>query len=133
MKLYVAAPWAKKAAAVLAKRRCEARGFRVVSTWTEQPDSEDAAFAERSPVDYALSDWRELCDADALLLLFPQVVSMGKATEFGAALALSIPVIIVGDDGTKGRNIFYHLPGVEFAVSIDEALNRLRDMTRTMD
>lgn len=128
LKLYLAAPWVRKASARVAKGYCTRRGIKVVSTWTEQPDEDQNRSDVKDPADFqrfALSDWRELCMADAVVLLFPQLSSQGKSTELGGALMAGKQVVIVGDDGTRSRNIFYHMPQIRFADTLPEAVDWL--------
>lgn len=102
MTVYLAAPWARKPSAIMAKRFLQFYGIDVVSTWTEQADTDDPVEMRRN----AMSDRDELYRADVLVLLNLQK-SDGKATEMGMALGLEKPVIVVG--GREG-NIFYWLP-----------------------
>lgn len=130
-RIYVAAPWKHKVSALGTKAWLMQQGFHVTSTWTEQPDSEEAAERARPLSSYAMSDLDELLDANVLILTHPQQCSQGKATEFGIAYARFMagkmrPPIVVGDDGTKKGNIFYHLPHVVFVESIADAIEVLR-------
>jgi hypothetical protein len=133
-RIYVAAPWVKKIAALGVKAYLVSQGLQVTSTWTEQPDgaNDDPSQRTRTMAEYAMSDLNELLNANVLVLLHPQVCSQGKASEFGIAYNRFMTghmrhLYVVGDDGTKKGNVFYHLPHVTFveaAVDVVSALKR---------
>jgi hypothetical protein len=116
-RVYLAAPWACKEAAQLAKAALQSAGLNVVSTWTEQPDEDAPGLTDK--VRRAVSDWSELRSADAFVLLSLER-SSGKETEMGGAVMAGKRVIVVGDEG--GNNVFYNLPEVERVDTLNEAI-----------
>lgn len=122
MKVYLAAPWKYKHAASATKDILVSQGFRVVSTWTEQPNEEVLPPAELRR--FAQSDWDELREADTLVLL-AYTKSEGKATELGGALAWGHRIVVVADDDQVAHNVFYHLPRVTVVPSLGLAMAHL--------
>ena len=120
MRVYIAAPWTRKAEAQYAADQCVAAGLRVSSTWhgPDHPDTTDPAELQRQ----ARHDINGVTWADALIILNLEK-SEGKATEMGFALGLGMPVVAVGN---RSNNIFYHLPEVRIVDTIEEAINALR-------
>lgn len=118
MKIYLAAPWVDQAVARDAKNYLTSRGLHVVSTWTEQADTTNDEEMQAN----ALSDWRELNEADTIVLLALHK-SEGKATEFGGALMAGKRAIVVSR--TRDGNIFYHMPQVILQPSIEKAADYL--------
>ena len=123
IKIYVAAPWGCKPDALVAQRQFEAAGFEVTSRWitthedAEYSDLADPAHAEMF-AQHAIDDVRDVQASDVFVIL-NLALSEGKATEFGIAYMLGIPVIVVGP---CSRNLFYRLPGVFQADSVAEAI-----------
>lgn len=118
MRIYIAAPWVRRREARLASEIVEAAGHQVVSRWlTVHGGNDDPAVLARE----AQNDIDDVRAVEALILLNYQK-SEGKAVETGIALALAMPIIVVG----KPTNIFHHLPDVVLVDTLDEALEFLR-------
>lgn len=121
MKIYIAAPWVRRREARLAADLVEAAGHTVVSRWlTLHGDSTDPAVLAQE----AQNDIDDLCEANALVLLNYEK-SEGKAVETGIALAVAMPIIVVG----KRSNIFHYLRDVILVDTLDEALEFLKGVT----
>ena len=120
MRIYLAAPWARRDDARAAKAQFQTAGFTVVSTWTEQQDTENPLQMSLN----AQSDEQQLLSAEAIVLL-NLCKSEGKATEWGIARQAGKLCVLVGP---QEGNIFYHLPGVVQFDSVDEAIQYLTVM-----
>ena len=112
MKVYIAAPYELRDHAISVMHHLEALGHEVTSSWLKGVDQNDDATARK--------DLADVRSADLLLLINPAEYA-GKGTggrhvEVGYALALEIPVVIVG----VRSNIFYYLQRVRVIVSVGE-------------
>lgn len=118
MKIYVAAPWVRKAEARQAAEALLAQGHEITSRWKWlHGESEDQAVLAQE----AQNDIDDIHEADALVLLNLEK-SEGKAVETGYALASYKPVIVLG-----GRsNIFHHLPRVLHVSTMDQLFASLK-------
>jgi nucleoside 2-deoxyribosyltransferase len=120
MKVYVAAPWVRKAEARQVANTLLSEGHDVISRWLWlHGDSDD-------PVTLANEAQNDIDDLDAadVLLLVNLEQSEGKAVETGVMLAQGKPVVVIG-----GRsNIFHHLPRIHHVHTIDQAINRLKEI-----
>lgn len=117
-RVYLAAPWAQKMEASIAKQRLIAAGLDVVSGWTERENT-PAEIAPERMREQAELDRDEVNVADVLVILGLSK-SEGKATEMGMALARGKRVILVKSDCVG--NIFYNLPNVQRVDTLDEAI-----------
>jgi nucleoside 2-deoxyribosyltransferase len=106
MKFYVAASLKHEAAAKAVMDALRARGHEITFDWVaeeergvEWTDEKRRAVAEME-IDGA-------ADADALVFIAPG--GRGAHCELGAALALGVPVLLVGD---WEFSLFYYHPGV---------------------
>lgn len=106
LKVYIAAPFPLKAAAIELMKFVEAGGHAVTSTWlrvNDMPDSDEAARLD-------LADVRR---ADVLVALNPPgwetKGSGGRHVELGSALTLGRPVILLG----PRTNTFHHHSDVQ--------------------
>lgn len=116
--IYLAAPWAHKAEARIARMALQDAGHTVTSDWIDQHD--DTA----NPVDLAeqaIHDFHQVRKADILVIL-NLAKSEGKATELGVALASGKPVFLVGP---RTINIFYHMPAVHQVDTVQEVIDAL--------
>lgn len=120
-KIYVAAPWARKAEAQAAARQFEEAGFITVSRWLrEHDDTTDHILLQKE----AFHDIEDIHRADVLVLLNLER-SEGKSFEAGIAWTWGTPVIVVG---TREGNIFYHLPTMQLARDVEGAISLLKAM-----
>lgn len=128
LKVYVAAPWVAKDQALVAKQAFETAGIEVTARWITRDTPADISArynaGETNPADdqhlteEAINDVEDVIKADLFVILNLDK-SEGKATEMGMAYALGMPIILVGQ---RTRNIFYHLPHVFRADSVEKAI-----------
>ena len=117
MKVYIAAPWVQKEAAIAAANKFRAAGFGIVSKWFEPREGD-----MHDPATFRLqadNDLEELSAADILVVL-NLGKSEGKAVEQGYALAIGLPIIVVGD--LSITNIFQYLDGFKSVSTVEEAV-----------
>ena len=114
MKVYIAAPYPCLIDARYAMLDLQAAGFEVTSRWITVSGNEGNEWAHK--------DLQDVARSDVLLALNPprwkNIGTGGRHVEFGWALALGIPTIIVG----KRSNIFHHLDTVHVVTSVQEAI-----------
>jgi len=126
IKVYIAAPWVRKAEALETQEKCEAAGLEVTSCWIKYHP--EVLIGSNTPEELSMlseqaeADLADLEDADAVIYLNLQK-SEGKATELGYAVALNKFIILVGD---RKNNIFLHLPEVIKVDTIEEAITFLQ-------
>lgn len=102
MKLYLAAPWARREEAQRMSKVLEAAGHTITWKWWEHETSDhDVAQMEKD----AIHDYRGVCNADVVVLL-NLMTSEGKAVEQGIAIARGIPIVAMGNHPS---NIFQNL------------------------
>lgn len=117
IRIYLAAPWSSRDLAGDWARGLRDLGYTIVSTWHDAPPEMNEPDAPTRETVYgplsdkalqaiAVRDMSELNTADVLVLL-DTGVSEGKATEFGVALTLGIPRIVVVFPGVPLTNGFY--------------------------
>ena len=119
MRIYLAAPFNRKADTQKARAQFEAAGIDVKSDWIDfHPDGVvDAAELQRQ----AYKDLAQIDAADAFVVLNLEV-SEGKASEFMFAYCNEIPCISVGPT----PNIFHHLKNVIRVETVEEAIAELQ-------
>lgn len=124
MKIYVAAPWVRKADAIQAGELLKAAGHEITSRWFEHEgdpnDPTGATVASHIIRQQARDDMEDVVSADVVVVLNLEK-SEGKAVETGIAIAMGVPVVSVG----KRSNIFQSL-GKE-VVTLEDAIEYLRD------
>lgn len=121
MKIYLAAPWAHRHTLPPLVAQIRAAGHTLTSRWHDQwahVDSHDPVVM-RGEAQYDLDDVRE---AETVLVLNLEK-SEGKAVEQGYALALHIPIIVVGD---TRFNVFQYLDTVRLVPDLPSALALLQ-------
>lgn len=122
-RVYLAAPWANRSDAALAKSKFEGAGFEVTSRWidghTEAKISDPACFEILQQ--QALDDLSDILRSDVFVILNLQK-SEGKATEMGFAYAIGKPIILVGK---RTINVFYFLPFVTVVKTVEDAIELL--------
>ena len=126
MRIYVAAPWADCVHADKFATTLEDQGHTITHKWWV---AEEKGF--NYPLDKdlfrqcAIDDFVAIHTADRVIVLNTQKrgeETSGKAVETGIALALRIPVIVIG----KWTNIFHYFPGVKLVETEEEALEAIR-------
>ena len=114
---YLAAPWSRRHLMPGIAQTLAARGVRVLSTWDRYPDTTDPGILSTC----AQRDFDEVQQAVFFVLLYPHIVSMGKSVELGRALTLRKRVIVVDPQISRAGCIFYHLPQIHYAPSVQAA------------
>jgi nucleoside 2-deoxyribosyltransferase len=101
MTVYIAAPYPEREAAIGIMMMLEAAGIEVTSTWLRGLDEMNEEYARR--------DLTDVARADALVAWNPpgwwEKGTGGRHVEFGYALALGMPIILIGERS----NIFHFL------------------------
>lgn len=122
LKVYIAAPWVAKNEALEAQKKFEEAGMEVTSHWIKYHPTVSIEGADSTDINelqtQAIEDVEDIIKSDVFVIL-NLALSEGKATELGLAYGLGIPIILVGK---RDRNIFYHLPEVYQADTVDEAV-----------
>ena len=122
MRIYIAAPWTHKADAARVASLLEAAGHTITKRWWEHREVPGYLTADHSNDDelteQALQDIDGVLTADVFVLLNYEK-SEGKAVETGIALAVGIPIIVVG-----GRSNLFHYLDVTLATeaTLDRAI-----------
>ena len=127
MRIYIAAPWADRPRATAFAERLEARGHTITHKWWVDEEKEtnyklDKVYFRQCAID----DFVAIHTAERVVVLNTQKrgeETSGKAVETGIALALQIPVIVVGE----WTNVFHYFPGVRLVESEEEALEAIRE------
>ncbi len=105
LKVYIAAPYEERGYAITVKALLETAGFEVPAQWL-------AAGGDQLTDAGARMDLADVADANVLLALNPtwwkERGTGGRHVEFGYALALGKPVILLGEPS----NIFHLLSSV---------------------
>ncbi len=129
MRVYVAAPWARKPEAIEAGKLITAAGHTVTSRWFDHPgsltDSNGLTYHDAVIRQQAKEDIFDVLSSEAVVVLNLQK-SEGKACETGVALIAEIPVISVG----PRLHIFQSL-GTEVA-TIEDAILELARLANSL-
>lgn len=130
-RVYVAASWFRKAEMVGVQERLEREGYKVVSTWPNEPDGphhtqDTVRYTDAYLEDVAVRDKHEIQSCDVLLFFAnnpktPQIGG-GRHFELGYATGQGKDVIIVG----SAEHVFWHLPEFMHASTWRDVLNHLR-------
>lgn len=119
MKVYIAAPYPLRDKAATMMRVLELKGIEVTSRWLKAPDT--------MCDEHARKDLDDVAAADLLLAFNPdgwgEKGTGGRHVEFGYALALGKPILLVGER----TNIFHHLSNV---TQIDELQDFIKHVQR---
>ena len=127
MRIYLAAPWADRdKAQEFAEKRLEPIGHTITHKWwVAEEKGSNYALDEDLFRRCAIDDFVAIYTADLVVVLNTQKrgeETSGKAVETGIAIALHIPVIVVGG----WTNVFHYFPGVRLVGSEEEALEAIR-------
>jgi hypothetical protein len=117
MKVYIAAPWKRKAEARVAADRLRDAGYTITSRWIDVHG--DTTDPEQLEIE-AGNDLEDIEAADYFVLLNLEP-SEGKAVETGIALIEDIPIIGVG----KPSNVFHYLPEIVWVDTLTDAIDAL--------
>lgn len=121
MRIYIAAPWVRKAEAIAVGEQFKAAGHIVTSNWFHHEDTGALGDSAGNSITHeerkrqATVDLADVLSSDALVVLNLEK-SEGKAVETGIALVAGLKVISVG----PRSNIFQSL-AIEVA-TVEEAL-----------
>jgi nucleoside 2-deoxyribosyltransferase len=127
VKVYIAAPWVRKAEAISAGREFEAAGHLVTSRWFYHGDGGNAMDSTgiTQPIEdireQAWGDIEDVCGSDVLVVLNLEK-SEGKAVETGIALMNNIPIVSVGTRSNIFQTLAIEVETVQEAIA---ALDRL--------
>ena len=119
MRIYVAGPWAHRHKAKDAAQTLREAGHKIVSRWHDiwaDADTTDPLMLEQE----AAMDLQDVDASDVVVVLNIEK-SEGKALEQGFALALGIPVVVVG----ARSNVFHYLPEVTIQPDLASAIEYL--------
>lgn len=140
VRVYLAAPYYRKAEIQEYKNFLQTLGIEVTSRWMEEahaPKTQMGEVAEDLHVTYALNDLEDVLNADMIVSFtepmaeqpvqaeeFNRAKRGGRHVEFGFGMALGKELILVG----PRENIFHYLPQVEqydtFALFLAKHKNR---------
>ena len=119
-KVYIAAPYPERPRAARLQDRLEAEGFEITARWVRHDDTLSDADARKDLVDIAR--------ADVLLALnapeWAQAGTGGRHVELGYALALGLPIVLLG----ARSNIFHYLADVVLLEDDATLADRLREV-----
>ena len=110
MRIYVAGKFEEKEAVRAVQASCRAMGWKITHDWTHEvglPAGSTADEVQRFHARCALEDLRGAISADVVVVLL-HPAGKGLWVELGAALAMGVPVIAVGDSNC----VFLDLPEV---------------------
>lgn len=136
MKIYLAARYSRREELLSYTVELQHIGHEVTSRWLNgghgiprEGLSEDSGFASEVRARFAIEDWDDLMEADAVISFTEAPRSNhsrgGRHVEFGAAVAASKRIIVVG----YRENVFHCLPCVEFYSSWQELIANLEAET----
>lgn len=123
--LYLAAPWIDRDKMPAIAQRFEAAGHKITHKWWLVDNLTESERSVEVLKSQAQADFKGVIAADKVVV-FNTSKSEGKAVEQGIAIAMKIPIIVVGKrgDGTS-KNIFHYLDCYNFTDDIEEALCQL--------
>lgn len=134
VRVYIAAPFARKKEALDAQRFLEERGFEVTARWIKGHHLSDSISPELMDLEAGV-DLEDICRSQALILLnSPEIVvkreGRGMHFETGYALALGLSIIVVGVPST----VFHYLEGeVQVVPSLIDACDYLNKIPEAHD
>lgn len=121
-KVYIAAPYPMRDAAITLMQRLETQGVEVTSRWLKAPDTLSDAHAQK--------DLQDVARADVLLAFNPDGWTDrgtgGRHVELGYALALGKPILLVGERS----NIFHHLSTVKVVDDTEDITKHVKRLAR---
>ena len=122
IRVYIAAPFQLQDAAIALREFLEDGGIGCTSSWLEAPENIDDHWARR--------DLSDVARCDVFVAMNPEDWSSrgtgGRHVEFGYALALRKPVLILG----TRTNIFHHLRDVA-CCAVEDAAEVIREIWMT--
>jgi nucleoside 2-deoxyribosyltransferase len=132
MKVYLAARFSRLEELLGYKAELRRLGIEVTSRWLLGGHEWVGTADEEIPVEelarFAADDIADLEEADVLICFTESPRSGpargGRHVEFGYALAIGKPTIVVG----HRENVFYCLPGIQFAETWEKARRKIRSI-----
>jgi nucleoside 2-deoxyribosyltransferase len=125
MKVYLASRYSTKPQMEEYAKELRSLGIEVTSRWLEETHASDADISVELKRKYALMDLEDVGFADVLVFFSVEpttpMVRGGRHVEFGYALGLGIPIIVVGPK----ENIFHFTPYVQHVNNWAQALNEI--------
>lgn len=113
LRVYLAAPYRQKEQIRNYAIELQSLGIIVTSRWLDEPDKPTVQLKEQDPSilrEYAAHDVDDVATADVMVLWTDPtktIVRQGRTLESGIALALNIPILVMG---LEYENIFHYLP-----------------------
>jgi len=135
MRVYLATQYARKLEMREHAIELERQGISVGAEWlkeTESPTSKLGDTTDETKSNYALKDWWDIGACDVFVFFAEdqdnQPPRGGRHVEFGIALALGKPIVVIGDP----ENIFHYLPGftIDHFVDWNSALAFLQSLNK---
>ena len=115
MKVYLASRYDLKPFMTEYAEELKSFGISVTASWLNEPHKPESTMADIGEVAitrYAEADIRDIFESDVMVFFsedpLTPVVRGGRHVEFGYALGLRMPIIVVG----PRENIFHYLSGV---------------------
>lgn len=133
MRIYIAGQYARKLELREYAKQAEAAGIKVGADWlmeSEDPNSSLNESTEAVLAKYAQKDYWDIGACDAMVFFAEdqnnQPPRGGHHVEFGIALAMGKPILVVGDP----ENIFHYTPGfhIDFYENWSSALVALENL-----
>lgn len=126
MKVYLASRYSLKETMLGYARELRDMGVAVTSRWLAEPYTANTTMDQVDPEElrrFALDDLEDIRDADALIFFSESVPTArgGRHAEFGYALALGKPIMVVG----PYENIFHYLSGIKQVDTWEQAKESL--------
>jgi hypothetical protein len=125
VRVYIAAPWARKPEAIAVGELFKAAGHTVTSRWFAHPGSLADSTGTSYPIEeirlQASEDIADVLSSEVLVVLNLQK-SEGKACETGVALMAQIPVISVGPRLHIFQSLGTEVETVEAALAVVNSL-----------
>lgn len=119
---YIAAPYSERELAIATMRRLEVQGVEVTSRWLKVLDTLSD--------EHAQNDLDDVARAAVLVALNPEgwgeKGTGGRHIEFGYALALGKPILLVG----ARTNIFHYLRGVNVIDDTEDLTKHVKRLAR---
>jgi nucleoside 2-deoxyribosyltransferase len=129
-RVYLAGPFASRPILALARTELQQIGWTVSSRWPDSTEDSDTDTSAEVQAQAAVADLEDIRQASDLVVVFTAqsvglrpAVSGGRHVETGYALALRLPVIVVGEP----ENVFHHLPQVTVVPDWHQAVLELAD------
>lgn len=131
MKVYLASRYSTKEQMAIYAAELRANGIGVTSRWIDEPHSSNigglptSILSAEEILKLAEDDIEDVRKADLLVFFSVDpkipVARGGRHVEFGYALGLGKPILVVG----PRENIFHYLPQIKFVQNFQEALDFL--------